>query len=218
MYDDKFLRTRGYLPHLEIPDSTYFVTIRLSGTLPQNILFQIRLEIQDLAAKEKRNGLSSAQQQRLKYLESSKIQDYLDRGVGDCFLKDPGVVEIVKEAVIHHDGKRYTSHVCCLMPNHLHWIFTPLNTEDSKESSSLISIMQGFKSFTAHSINRLLKRNGPFWSREYYDHRIKNSEEFYKLVLYTIANPIKAKLCLHWKEWPWTFCSAALQSALEEVI
>jgi REP element-mobilizing transposase RayT len=217
MYDETLFRTRGYLPHLEIPDSTYFVTIRLADTLPQNILFQIRLEIKDLAAKEKKNSLTSAQQQRLKYLESRKIQDYLDRSLGDCFLKDPAVAEIVKEAVNHHDGKRYISHVCCLMPNHLHWIFTPLKTEDMNKSSSLISIVQGFKSFTAHCINKMLKRNGSFWRREYYDHRIKSSEEFYKLVLYTIGNPIKAKLCSDWKEWPWTFCSAALQSALDEV-
>jgi hypothetical protein len=37
-------RDRGYLPHLEILGSTYFVTFRLTGTLPQKVLDDFRTE------------------------------------------------------------------------------------------------------------------------------------------------------------------------------
>jgi REP-associated tyrosine transposase len=101
------------------------------------------------------------------------------------------------------------------MPNHLHWILTPKRRKGmTKLDSQIIPIMQSFKSFTAHSANKLLNRTGPFWSREYYDHLIRTEEQFGKLVQYTIQNPVKAKLCSHWKEWPWTICSNPVLDSL----
>ncbi len=77
-------RDRGYLPHLEVPDSTYFVTFRLAGTLPQEVLKQIKAERQArLELANKRAGNPSYQEKmRLKYLESARVQRYLDKGVG----------------------------------------------------------------------------------------------------------------------------------------
>jgi putative transposase len=76
--------------------------------------------------------------------------------------------------------------------------------------------MQRFKSFTAHSANKILQRTGQFWSREYYDHCIRSSDEFYRLVQYTIQNPVKAGLCEEWNEWSWTICSDSIKEFLEK--
>ena len=38
----------------------------------------------------------------------------------------------------------------------------------------------------------------------------RNSEEFDRLVRYTLDNPVKAKLCKTWNEWPWTICSESI--------
>jgi REP element-mobilizing transposase RayT len=207
-------RTRGYLPHVEKPGSTYFVTLRLAGTLPQSIIQQISDEVKTLEEIDA-SQVSSSPSQRLQYLKSTRIQDYLDQGIGTCFLKDPAVVQIVQEAIEHHDGVSYVSHVACVMPNHLHWILTPLNSNQKNRSQFILPpIIQRFKSFTAHAANKLLHRSGPFWSREYYDHRIRSSEEFGRLVLYIIENPIKAKLCSSWQAWPWTFLSTELKDSL----
>ena len=43
-----YFRTRGYLPHLEIVGSTYFITLRLVDTLPVTVLESIRLELIEL--------------------------------------------------------------------------------------------------------------------------------------------------------------------------
>ena len=125
---------------------------------------------------------------------------------------------MIKEAVIHHDRSRYISHVCCIMPNHVHWILTPERQKGMTklDSRRFIPIIQKFKSFTAHQANKILSRSGSFWSREYYDHRIRTSEEFNRLIQYTIQNPVKARLCTHWKDWPWTFCSKTLTELLAE--
>lgn len=75
--------------------------------------------------------------------------------------------------------------------------------------------MQRFKSFTAHSANKILQRSGSFWSKEYYDHCVRSSEEFYRLVQYSIQNPVKARLCEEWNQWPWTICSDKIKEFLE---
>jgi REP element-mobilizing transposase RayT len=210
-------RSRGYLPHLEDRGLTYFLTLRLAGTLPQAVLSQIRKDLEDLRQARRDKKLNAAEEQRLKYIETKRIQDYLDSGAGECWLANSKVAEVIQEAVRHHDGHRYVTHVCCIMPNHLHWILTPQKTKGMlKLDSRIIPIMQGFKSFTAHAANKVLRRNGPFWSREYYDHAVKSSEEFYRLVRYTIQNPVKAKLCADWKQWPWTICSKTLMEALRQ--
>ena len=81
---------------------------------------------------------------------------------------------------------------------------------------ALVSIMHSIKSFTAHQANKILKRKGPFWSREYYDHLVRSSEQFGRILVYILENPIKAGLCNHWREWPWTICSAAIAASFED--
>ena len=210
-------RTRGYLPHLEFPESTYFLTFRLDGTLPQNVLTGLREERDQIRkfSANKNEKLNKAEMQRLKYLESKKIQEYLDKGIGECWLRQPSIATIVKGAFEHFDNAKYMSHAWCIMPNHVHWLLTPIKTDQNgKLDSLLIQIVQGFKSFTAHQANKLLKRSGAFWSREYYDHLIRSSEEFARLVIYTIENPVKAGLCKNWQDWPWTGSSKVLKPKL----
>lgn len=101
---DIFYRTRGYLPHLENRGSTYFITLRLAGTLPIEALNQIRDELKILRKERHDKKLNAFEEQRLKYLETRKSQDYLDKGLGECCLKEPAIAELVQEAVLHHDG------------------------------------------------------------------------------------------------------------------
>jgi len=79
--------------------------------------------------------------------------------------------------------------------------------------SRIIPILQRLKSYTAHMANKVLQRSGAFWGREYYDHCIRNSEEFDRLVRYALDNPVKANLCKTWNEWPWTICSESIKEA-----
>lgn len=209
-------RDRGYLPHFELENSTYFVTFRLSGTLPKKVVDEFAHErriISQIAAKENRE-LTEQEQARLKYLESTKIQQYLDKGIGDCSLEDPSVADMVKDSIHHFDGSRYESHAVCIMPNHVHWLLTPLPTALPSGDSPLSSIMHSVKSYTSHQANRLLKRDGNFWSREYYDHLIRSSEQFGRLLIYVLDNPVKAGLCKTWDQWRWTTCSEKIRTAL----
>ena len=210
-------RDRGYLPHFELENSTYFVTFRLSGTLPKKVVDEFEHERQIISrmAQRENRELTEQEQAQLKYLESTKIQQYLDKGIGDCWLKEPAVARMVKESIHHFDGSRFESHALCIMPNHVHWLLTPLQiTLPFGADSLLSSVMHSIKSYTSHQANKLLKRGGSFWSREYYDHLIRSSEQFGRLVIYILQNPVKAGLCNTWDQWPWTTCGERIRAAL----
>jgi REP element-mobilizing transposase RayT len=188
-------RTRGYLPHLESRNATYSVTFRLADSLPQQILDSYRRERQSivLTAQQMNRPLSSDERQRLHELFSEKIESHLDEGIGQCHLRNPKVAALVKSALHHFHARRYMLHAWCIMPNHVHALFTPL------EDHPLETILHSWKSFTASEANKILARSGLFWMPEYYDHLIRDPSDFHHHDNYILNNPKKAGL----PDWPW---------------
>ena len=101
-------RTRGYLPHLENENSTYFVTFRLAGSLPRSVLDAWEFERKDIedTAKAQKRPLSHYERKRLRDLYSQKVDKYLDRGEGNCWLQNPRIAELVVSALKHFDTIR----------------------------------------------------------------------------------------------------------------
>ena len=64
---------RGYLPHCDFPGLVQFVTFRLADSMPASRRgeWEHLLKIEDV--REKR----------------TKLEEYLDRGAGECWLRDP---------------------------------------------------------------------------------------------------------------------------------
>jgi REP element-mobilizing transposase RayT len=149
----------------------------------------------------------------MEYLQSKRIQEYLDKGLGECWLKQNEIAEIVASSINFFEKIRYISHAWCIMPNHVHWLMTPFESDTS--SLVLSKIIHSIKSYSANQANKKLKRTGEFWHREYYDHCVRSSEEFGRLITYTVNNPVKAGLCKEWRDWPWTKCSQEIWNQLE---
>jgi hypothetical protein len=85
-----------------------------------------------------------------------------------------------------------------VMPNHVHALILPL--------IDLRRAISGIKVASAKSANRLLKRTGPFWSREYFDRCVRDSTEEQRVIRYIENNPVKAGLC--GEPSAWLFSSA----------
>jgi REP element-mobilizing transposase RayT len=189
------VRSRGRLPHWESEGGVYFVTFRLADSLPQKALQQIRFSRRDspATAAQMRRQTSESERKRLKKLHARRIERFLDAGAGECYLRNPLVAEAVIGALKKFDGDRYRLFAWCLMPNHVHVVFQPF------QGHALAAILQAWKSFSGKHANRILRREGEFWQREYYDHLIRNEEEFAHAVRYTLENPSKAGLA----NWPW---------------
>jgi len=209
------LRLRGYLPHLEHPNSCYFITYRLARSIPISVLKDWKLEKQEIVktALKQRRQLSQHEKERLQYLFSARIESYLDNHYGECWLSSPYIAQIVIDNLRFHNGKRYELEAWCVMPNHVHVVIR-VESNDKNLNSDLTPILHSWKSFTAHEANKILRRGDQFWQNEYYDHLMRSDEEFAYYCKYTLENPVQAKLCQKWSDWRWSGCSEKVRRLL----
>jgi REP element-mobilizing transposase RayT len=189
------VRHGAYLPHWTTEGATYAVTFRLADSLPQKVLEGWLFERENIVRSAEQAGrpLSAHEEKRLHELYSEKVEKYLDAGHGACWMKDDRVAEVVAKALKHFDGDRYDLLAWCVMPNHVHVVVRP------RSGYELPHILHSWKSFTAKEANKLLGRTGEFWQAEYYDHLIRDENDFAHCVEYALRNPEAAGL----KGWKW---------------
>jgi len=174
---------RGYIPHFDggalVPQ---FFTFRLFDSLPQTVLEKWREE----TAEQGEEG---------KVIFRKNVENYLDKGFGSCFLKDEQAAEMIQSSLLFHHEKKYRLTARVIMPNHIHFLATPLENIELKE------IAHSIKSYTAHEANKLLNRSGQFWQHEPFDRYIRNRTHFVNVIEYIENNPVKARLCASAKDW-----------------
>jgi REP element-mobilizing transposase RayT len=137
--------------------------------------------------------LSDVEAKRLDKLFSARVEKYLDEGQGKCWMRRDDVAAIVAGALQHFDGQRYRLAAWCVMPNHVHAILQPLPGHD------LPDILHAWKSFTANEANKKMGRSGEFWQPEYYDHLIRDEEDFARQIDYVLTDPARSGL----QDWKW---------------
>jgi len=191
------IRNRGHLPHWEKESATYFITFRLADSLPKSVLDRIESERQAIVitANQLHRALSADERRKMRQLSTPVIEQFLDNGAGACHLCNPVIAEELASTLRHFDQKRYRLFAWCIMPNHVHVVVRLFPSEN------LAAVVHSWKSFSAKSANRILRRHGAFWQREYYDHLIRGEEEFERAVRYVAENPIKANL----RQWKWVW-------------
>lgn len=175
--------SRGYLPHWEAGATAQSITFRLKDSLPLTLLDTWCNELSRLPDNE------AALERR------SRIEVALDKGYGECLLRDPDVGALLVDALQRFDRLRYELHAWVIMPNHVHVLMTPLS------GNSLSAILHSWKSFTAKAANQLLERKGAFWLEEYFDRSIRNQKHYNCVVDYIHNNPVKAGLCAVAEDW-----------------
>ena len=191
-------RAGAYLPHWTKTGATYNVTFRLADSLPTHVLESWIAERTALLNRIREQGreCTAHETRRLTELFSQRVDAFLDAGSGACVLRDDAVAKVVSDSIAYFDGERYELHSWCVMPNHVHALLTPTSPHEQS------AILHSWKSFTASCINRMLGRSGKLWQPEYYDHLIRDEEDFAHAWQYILDNPIKAGL----KNWTWVGC------------
>ena len=202
------IRQGAYLPHWTREGAVYAVTFRLGDSLPRPVLESWVMERRNivLTAEQMKRPLSEDENNRLLELHSERVEDYLDAGHGTCWLRQPAIAQLVVDALRHFDHQRYRLHAWCVMPNHVHVIVEPLTGQE------LPALLHSWKSFTAKAANGLLKRTGEFWQKEYYDHLIRDAEDYAHAMHYLLNNPGKAGI----KNWPWVWSGTGILPVNEE--
>ena len=182
------IRRRRTLPHWETSRAIYFVTFRLADSLPRDALLRISAGLH-LESTRHPQASQPPQSRRMPL----RLEKLLDSGAGACYLGRPDIAALVAEALGKFVDGRYRIFAWCVMPNHVHAVVQPCG------EWTLSRILHSWKSFTATQANRLLRRTGEFWQREYYDHLIRNGGDFTQTTRYVLENPSHAGL----RNWPW---------------
>jgi len=198
------------LPHIQPPGATFFVTFRLAGSLPQNVIEQWQRERQWLLhvakTKPSHHEKVKADFERVWFAKFERILD--GAGVGPVWLRNKRVAAIIDESLHYRDGKVYRLDAFSIMANHVHAVVKPLPIvrEEDHEYHALSSIMHSLKGYTSFKCNRILGREGEFWAHESYDHYIRDATERQKTIAYVLNNPLKAGYVKHWQDWKWNYC------------
>ena len=182
---------RGYLPHRDEPGLTQFVTFHLADGFPESLHSEW----------EHFSKIEDDHERR------SELEAYLDKGRGECHLRNPKIAELVEDNFRQFSGKysgsqsrapaRYELRAWCIMPNHVHVLFK-VGTVPMSE------IVGAWKKHTGRLANKLLGKWGAFWAEDYFDVFTRDAEHERQTVRYIENNPAKAKLVLNTKEWPWS--------------
>jgi REP element-mobilizing transposase RayT len=216
---------RRNLPHIQPLGATFFVTFRLGGSIPENVVRQWNRDRQWLAHLARTNATHYQQVRRdFERAWFKKFELLLDGATtGPVWLKDESVASIVAESLHYRHGKVYRLDAFTIMSNHVHTVIKPLpvgpgedmhsplgvvgkaSQADCIEYQSLAAIMQSLKGYTAFRANQLLGREGEFWAHESYDHWIRDNSEWQRIVAYVLNNPLKAGYVKRWHDWKWSY-------------
>lgn len=178
--------SRGYLPHWDHPGMIQSVNFRLDDSLPMSLIEKWKTEL----------ALQSDKADSV--LLRRRIEEYLDAGQGECWLRRPDMARLVEGALLHFDEQRYRLLAWCIMPNHVHVLV------ETRMGFPLAEVIHSWKSFTSHEANRILQRNGTLWQREYLDRFVRNAEHYENVIAYIEENPVKAGLAKVKTDWHWS--------------
>ncbi|MBI2949434.1 MAG: hypothetical protein HYY23_17485 [Verrucomicrobia bacterium] len=129
---------RGYLPHFDAPGVTQFVTFQLCDSFPVTRRAEFEAILKDPDDSTKRR----------------KLEAWLDRGHGECWLRHPDVAELVEGTFLQGDGHEYRMQAWVIMPNQVHLIADVWDVP-------LVKLINGWKGKSSREANKLLGR----WKR-----------------------------------------------------
>lgn len=187
---------RRHLPHLYLPFGTYFITFRINGTLPLDII-------------------NSYKYDRDKSINNFINYDlYLDKLTNNKItLLQPDIAAICKDSFTFYNGKKYVLISYCIMANHIHMLITLRNS-----NTNISQILKVVKGFSSYKINKLLGLSGTFWQNESYDRFIRDDAELFFTIKYILLNPVCAGLVDNWKNWDNTYCHPDYEIDIESDI
>lgn len=211
---------RRRLPHYQPEYASFFITFRLAGSLPVEIISRLKVEQKEAKkqiAKLAKEGNAAEYARALSDQQKryfGKFDEWLDKvETGERWLGDERVAKLVYDAIVYRDGKNYNLICFTIMPNHVHMVFSapvdgqPARLPSNRKSAKylLSPIMESLKGYTAVKANKILQRSGAFWQHESYDRVVRNEKELQRIINYVLNNPVKAGLSDRPESWRWSY-------------
>jgi REP element-mobilizing transposase RayT len=110
---------------------------------------------------------------------------------GGAVLTQPDLAaRLLESARLYHTGRRWYVWLFLLMPNHIHAVLSFPLGECMSKTVGLWKRYQG-------------RVSGVDWQEGFFDHRLRNDEEFTEKAHYIRMNPVRQGLCSSPELWPW---------------
>lgn len=187
---------RSRLPHWEIENGIYFVTLRVAGSMPQEVQNRLEEERKTLESIEA-SSEAFAQYQRMVFRTCEK---YLDSGYGNCPFEDEAIAKCMELEILGSCEKdKWHVDQFCIMPNHVHLLVSPIDDA----GLSLKDFIKRLKGRSSFSINKLLSRKGRFWQVDWFDRWVRSEAELRRIRDYIRENPKKAGLPEKYSKQPY---------------
>ncbi len=151
------------MPHWYQEGTIQFVTFRLADSLPKTF------EHRDV--------------RRYGDKKCTPDDNWMDKGVGSCLLKNREVRKILIDVIQHRNGVMYDLLAYVIMPNHVHLLILPL------EDYRLNTIMGYIKRSSARMINKFLSKSGALWQQESFDRILRGKQDLLDYIEYIRQNP-----------------------------
>jgi len=184
----------GRLPHWEVAEGRYFITIHLAGAIPQigkDRIHQLSAQHQMIADKNTEEWI------RLQRSVYKEMESSLDRTDYVSFLQRYEIANMILESIEFRQGRDWNMIEYVIMPSHIHLFCEILGP-------SLKHVLEQFKRWTGHKGLELLRdKRNRFWQDEWFDHWSRSGEEDDKIIQYIRQNPVKAKLVDDYRKWPY---------------
>ncbi len=193
--------TRRNLPHWLVAEHSYFVTLRLKGTLPKRVIEEFRAQ---------RDEVDGAEALELARRQFASIERILDSVSDVVWLANSEVASVVWESLDWLRERGWLVYAGVLMSNHVHLLVR----NEAGRTADLLEDLARFKNYTAREANKILGRKGSFWAREDFDHWIRSREKFESTVRYIANNPVKAGLTESWEDWEWCVIDGSVRYCL----
>jgi putative transposase len=101
---------------------------------------------------------------------------------------------------------RWRCDAYCLMTTHYHLVV-------AADRKDLSDGMQQLNSRHALAFNRRHKRYGALFAERFSARVVEREEHLFEACAYVVLNPVKARLCDHAEQWPWSYSRYGLETA-----
>ncbi|HEU6449614.1 MAG TPA: primosomal protein N' [Verrucomicrobiae bacterium] len=108
-------------------------------------------------------------------------------------------------------AKKIKCLAACVMPDHVHLLVQPLQIQEAEKNAVhlLSEILHSIKSFSAHEVNKAMKRKGAVWNDESFDRLIRSEADLHKTWDYICNNPRRIGLVGPMEEYPFIWMPTA---------
>ena len=167
----------GDLPHWRQDGGLYFVTFRLSDSLPQTLLKQWEGEREGRVVDHQSLWKRSVEHRR-------RTERWLDKGYGSCILRNAMSKRIVSHAIRYFDGEQYELGDFAVAANHVHALVrTALDVD-------LSQVLYSWKRYSSTELLKMPEVRKAFdgkrhlWQTESFDHIVRNSRSLERISEY----------------------------------